>query len=608
MSYCLTSACPKPFNSDSFKFCQACGSRLLLGDRYRALQPIGTGQASRTFLGIDSQRIVNNRCIIKAFSARRGLEAFRVEAERLEQVRQHSQFPDLLAYFEREEKIYLVQEFVDGVSLRQALQTQGAFTEEHIRQVLVEALPLLKFLHDRQIIHRDLKPSNLMRRRSDDVLMLVDIGSAKYATETNLNKTGTLVGSAEYAPLEQLMGRAIFASDLYSLGVTCVHLLTGLPPFELFNFTDGRWLWRSVSGPVSPALEAILNRLVERDVRQRYGSVDEVWTDLKRYLGDRAPSLIPILISPHCETSQPEPIAPTWMHDRELTHEGGINAMTLTPDGRLLATGGNDARICLWDLASGLCVYTLEGHELAISALAISADGRTLASSSWDQTLRLWDLRSATPRQQLQATQREVTALAIAPDPQSPEQSMLISAGRDAVLNLWNIATGKAIVQFKDHATAIEAIALSPHQPFLASGDAEGRVNIWHLGTRERLRTLSKHQASVNAIAILADREAIATGSADTTVRLRQLNTGGGLQVLKGHLLPIADLAFAPNLPCVASGSYDGSVRVWSLETGDCIQTLQRHQHPIVAIAFTTQNALISTSRDGTIHVWRCSF
>jgi len=72
--------------------------------------------------------------------------------------------------------------------------------------------------------------------------------------------------------------------------------------------------------------------------------------------------------------------------------------------------------------------------------------------------------------------------------------------------------------------------------------------------------------------------------------------------------MPIADLAFAPNLPCVASGSYDGSVRVWSLETGDCIQTLQRHQHPIVAIAFTTQNALISTSRDGTIHVWRCSF
>lgn len=615
MSYCLTSRCPKPFNPDSAKFCQACGSRLLLGDRYRALQPIGMGQSSRTFLGMDNRRIVDNRCIIKAFSARHGVEAFRVEAERLEQVRQHTQLPDLLAYFERGEIIYLVQEFVDGLSLQQTLKAQGTFTEDQICQLLRETLPLLQFLHDRHIIHRDLKPSNLRRRRSDGVLMLVDIGSAKYATTTSLNKTGTLVGSAEYAPLEQLMGRAVFASDLYSLGVTCVHLLTGLSPFELFNPTDGRWLWRSVSGPISSQLEKVLNRLVERDASQRYGSVDEVWADLDKDWGDtgyaqtsqRSSSSSSAQVPSIQKKSSPESPSPTWMPDRGLTHAGGINAMTLTPDGRILATGGNDARICLWDVASGLCVYTLEGHGLAVSALAIAADGRTLASSSWDQTLRLWDLHSATPQQQMQATQREVTALAIAPDPKSPEETLLISAGRDAVLNLWNITTGKAIAQFNDHHKAIEAIALSPHQPLLASGDAEGRVNVWHLGTHERLRTLSKHQASVNAIAIRADREAIATGSADTTVRLRQLNTGGGLHVLKGHLLPVSALAFSSDLPYLASGSYDSSVRIWHLDTGDCIQTLQGHSQPIVAIAFTTQNTLITASRDGAIQVWQCS-
>ncbi|MGB3492423.1 MAG: serine/threonine-protein kinase [Elainellaceae cyanobacterium] len=632
MSYCLTSGCLKPFNSSNAKFCLACGSRLLLGDRYRAVQPIGTGQGSRTFLGIDSRRIVDNRCIIKAFSARRGVEAFRVEAERLEQVRQHPQLPDLLAYFERGEIVYLVQEFVDGLSLQQALKAGGAFTAEQIRQLLLETLPLLKFLHDRHIIHRDLKPSNLMRRRSDGVLMLVDIGSAKYATATSLNKTGTLVGSAEYAPLEQLMGRAIFASDLYSLGVTCVHLLTGLSPFELFNPTDGRWLWRSVSGPVSSSLETVLNGLLQRDISQRYRSVDAVWADLDKEFGARGsaqasqrPSTsIPAEIPPSHKGSEAEPTHPTWIQEQVLRHDGGINAMALTPDGRILVTGGNDARICLWDMASGLCVYTLKDHGLAISALAISADGRTLASSSWDQTLRLWDLHSATPQQQMQATQREITALAlaclgaarIAPDMQSPGQSILISAGRgqaggDAPLNVWNISTGKAIAQFKSHKKAIEAIALSPHQPshqpILASGDAEGRVNIWHLGTHERLRTLSKHQASVNAIAIRADREAIATGSADTTIRLRQINTGGSLHVLKGHLLPISALAFSSNLPYLASGSYDSAVRIWHLDTGDCVQTLEGHSQPIVAIALTTQNTLISASRDGAIHIWRCS-
>lgn len=603
MSYCLNADCPKPYNPPRARFCQACGMRLLLGDRYRSVQPIGQGNTSRTFVGIDTHKLIDNRCLIKAFSTESGIESIRRDVERLESVRQHPQLPTLLAYFERENTLYFVQEFVDGMTLEQELTRHGAFTEEGIWKVLTAVLPLLHFLHQHRVIHRDVKPANLLRRTSDQQLMLVDFGSAKYTTPSNLLKTGTLVGSAEYAPLEQLMGRTVYASDLYSLGFTCIHLLTGLPPFELFNASDGSWVWRSVSGPVSAQLETVLNSLLERDVQHRYASVEAVVSGA----GDRLSHLnLSFEAQPQPPVSTPEPES-QWVRRQTFTHPGGLTAIAFTPNGRLLITGSNDSTIRLWDISSELCVHMLTDHRAAISSLAVSPDGRILASSSWDQSLRLWNLETGLQTHLLQSNQREVTELAIAPSGSQPSPLLLVSASRDARLYLWNLTTGEWQGELIGHRHPIEAIAVSGPHPILASGDGAGTVNIWHLGTQERLRTLSKHEASVNAIAISAEQEAIATGSSDTTVRLRQLNTGGALQTLTDHQSPVSAIAFSPDGQLLATGDYSGAVKLWRLDSGRCIQTLQQHTQPIVAIAFDALNhMLVSGSRDGTLHVWHC--
>ncbi|MBW4504829.1 MAG: serine/threonine protein kinase [Scytonema hyalinum WJT4-NPBG1] len=302
MSYCLNPNCPKPLNTNGGNFCLTCGSKLLLKERYRAIKPIGQGGFGRTFLAIDEDKPSKPHCVIKQFypqaqgtsTVQKAVELFTQEAMRLDELGRHPQIPELLAYFTQDDRQYLVQEFIDGLNLAQELEQKGAFNETQIRQLLNDLLPVLQFCHARQVIHRDIKPENIIRRITPQPsappltkggtgggLVLVDFGAAKEATYTALNRTGTSIGSPEYVAPEQMRGRAIFASDIYSLGVTCVHLLTQLSPFDLYDINNDVWIWRQyLKSPVSNELSRILDKMLESIPVRRYQTVDEVFKDL----------------------------------------------------------------------------------------------------------------------------------------------------------------------------------------------------------------------------------------------------------------------------------------------------------------------------------------
>jgi serine/threonine protein kinase len=187
-----------------------------------------------------------------------------------------------------------VQEWIDGKNLAQELAEIGRFDETQIRQLLLSLLPVLKFVHGQKIIHRDIKPENIIRQVGDRQLYLVDFGAAKLMTGTALLKTGTLIGSAAYVAPEQLMGQAVFASDLYSLGVTCVHLLTQTEPFNCYSIAQGTWVWRDyLDTPVSQKLGAILDKLLERSLSRRYHSAAAVLRDLRSTSSDTDISKLP---------------------------------------------------------------------------------------------------------------------------------------------------------------------------------------------------------------------------------------------------------------------------------------------------------------------------
>ncbi|WP_315789571.1 serine/threonine-protein kinase [Fischerella sp. JS2] len=300
MSYCLNPSCPQPQNTNNGKFCQTCGAKLLLKERYRAIKPIGQGGFGRTFLAVDEDKPSKPRCVIKQFypqaqgtsTVQKAVELFNQEAMRLDELGKHPQIPELLAYFTQDDRQYLVQEFIDGQNLAEELAVKGAFNETQIRQLLNNLLTVLQFCHSRQVIHRDIKPENIIRRRfplegeenqQQRDLVLVDFGASKFVTHTALNRTGTSIGSPEYVAPEQIRGQAIFASDIYSLGATCVRLLTERSPFDLYDINNDTWIWqRYVKSPVSEELNSILDKMLQSIPARRYQTTDEVLTDLNK--------------------------------------------------------------------------------------------------------------------------------------------------------------------------------------------------------------------------------------------------------------------------------------------------------------------------------------
>jgi 2Fe-2S type ferredoxin len=261
-----------------------------LADRYRAIKQIGQGGFGRTFLAIDEHKPSQPNCVIKQlFPQAQGTnniaeaeKLFKVEAAHLDELgRNHRQIPELLAYFSQQSQQYLVQEFIEGQNLANEIKQNGTFTEDKIISLLNSLLPVLEFIHSKKVIHRDIKPENIIQR-SNGELVLVDFGAAKTITRTALAVTGTAIGTQGYASPEQALGKASFASDIYSLGVTCLHLLTIKSPFDLFDIMEGEWVWRNyLRTPVSNNLAQVLDKMVSGAVKRRYQTAKEVIQALK---------------------------------------------------------------------------------------------------------------------------------------------------------------------------------------------------------------------------------------------------------------------------------------------------------------------------------------
>ncbi|WP_051424284.1 bifunctional serine/threonine-protein kinase/formylglycine-generating enzyme family protein [Aphanizomenon flos-aquae] len=295
MICCLNPDCSQPINPDDHKFCQSCRTPLipLLINRFRVLRVLSAeGGFGRTYLAEDSQKL-NETCVIKqlapkqsgTYALKKATELFIEEAKRLQDLGEHPQIPTLFAYFEDNGFLYLVQQFIKGENLLDELAQKGKYKETQIRELLLDLLPSLNLIHERNIIHRDIKPQNIMRRASDGKLVLIDFGASKQLTTTVHTQIGTQIGSYGYSPLEQIQGGEAYpASDLFALGATCFHLLTGVDPFNLWTINGFSWVnnWRQyLSGSVSQELGQVLDKLLKVDIQKRYQSADEVIKDIQ---------------------------------------------------------------------------------------------------------------------------------------------------------------------------------------------------------------------------------------------------------------------------------------------------------------------------------------
>jgi formylglycine-generating enzyme required for sulfatase activity/tRNA A-37 threonylcarbamoyl transferase component Bud32 len=308
MRYCRNPACPHPENPDSNQLCHGCGLDLtltpLFRNRYRVMKVLGQGSFGRTYGALDLD-CMNRPCVIKKFIARaegetlqKAQQLFSQEAQRLYEL-DHPQIPQLYAYFEQDDSLYLVQEFIEGQNLLKIFKSQGYFNEKQILAILKEILPVLDYIHEHGVLHRDIKPENIMRRLPSDKnvkkgnLVLIDFGGAKQTTGTSLTGMGTAIYTPGYAAMEHMMGRPTKASDIYSLGVTCIRLLTGclstgtaakVAEDELYDVHHARWRWREKVKEknifVGEQLGLVLDKMLEPFLQTRYQGASEVLAGL----------------------------------------------------------------------------------------------------------------------------------------------------------------------------------------------------------------------------------------------------------------------------------------------------------------------------------------
>ncbi|MFB2935063.1 protein kinase [Aerosakkonemataceae cyanobacterium BLCC-F154] len=378
-------------NANTNLYCQQCGEKLdqpvgkgvypglLLGDRYRIIRQLGQGGFGRSYLAEDSNRF-NEPCVLKEFAPQvqgtyalqKAVELFEREAGILYKL-QHPQIPNFRELFraklQDEGHLFLVQDYVEGETYRALLDTrkrQGQkFTEPEVKQLMLQLLPVLDYIHGLGVIHRDISPDNIILRNSDWLPVLIDFGGVKEVAanaESQFTQAppnvapsyATRLGKIGYAPHEQMQVGVVYPhSDLYALAATVLVLLTGKEPQQLIDPHNMTWNWRQEVN-LSPSFGMTLDKMLAYRPGDRYQTAREV----SEILGGSINSPVPVSKTSNSATVQ----------STIAVSPAATQAVTNPPPSRNQTISSSSSSGCFGKiLATGLVIAIASGIALAIS-------------------------------------------------------------------------------------------------------------------------------------------------------------------------------------------------------------------------------------------------
>lgn len=332
-------------------------------------------------------------------------------------------------------------------------------------------------------------------------------------------------------------------------------------------------------------------------------------------------------------------------------HTDIVWGVTFSPDGQLLASGGTDETIKIWQ-PDGTLRQTLSGHSGAVTSVSFSPDGQNLASSSLDKSVQIWQknpttgLFSPEPTLTLSQVGDWVYNVTFSPDGEliatasrdqtiklwrrdgslvttltghqgavnwvsfSPDGRFLASAGEDQTIKIWR-RDGRLIQTLRGHEMGVTIVAFSPNGEMLASASRDKTVKLWqieragqNITNAQIYKTLTQHHSTVWSLAFSNDGQKLASASDDNTINLWS-QTGTLIKTFKGHSDAVVSIAFSPNNQILASGSYDKSVRLWSL-AAPTLPVLRGHEDRVLSVAWSPDGQMLASgSRDRTVKLWR---
>jgi WD40 repeat protein len=607
---------------------------MFLEPAYRLIKLIGSSEFTQTFIAVDEKDYPFLGCIVQKIKLRsqsgildasQGGYLDKQINEKISLLQQLDKFclcPKLLSFHYEENYVYLIFEYVEGKNLNKLLSEQGQFTEVEVWQLLTDILPAIDLLHSYNLIHSDIKPSNIIYNSNSpqQKFTLVDFASAYIFDKNHLYVENNLItGNPEYIAPEQLNNQTIFNSDLYSLGVTCIYLLTQVSPFYLFDSANNQWVWRDyLQTSISERIGNILDKLIHKDINYRFQSATEVmeamgisYTSIKssfKFKSQTQNNEYPKLASLHTLTSQ-------------ISLASEVNTVAINPHNQILASGHNNKNIYLWDLQTKQFLQSISGHSQAVESVCFSQDGKVLASASNDKTIKLWDTHNYQERITLVGHTKAVKSVIF-----SPDSKYLVSGSWDKTVKIWDVETGKEINTLTGHKQQVSAVAFSPDGLYIASASFDKTVCIWKLEQAlsseaeihyNPASILSGHTWAVLTVAFSPNGEILATGSDDNTIKLWEVKAGREIASISGHSWSVTGLIFDLTGEFLISSSKDKTIKIWRVSNQEEIVTLCQHEYSVTAITanfITNLNTqfdipiIVSGSQDKTIKICQLEF
>ncbi len=558
---------------------------------------------------------------------------------------------------------FLVMEYAPNGTLRQRHPIGTRLPLALILSYVKQIAEALHYAHQQKLVHCDVKPENILLG-SNDQLLLGDFSTALISSSIKRP-----VGTIAYMSPEQIRGEPGPLSDEYSLGAVVYEWLCGELPFygslsEISNmhmFAPPPPL-HTIVPAIPPAIEETVLIALAKDPKRRFGNILAFANALEQAAQISASSFpsfeselsavswMPSVIgTPQSQTASkrgsrtrrisrravivglPMLVVAgggilTWLLYRRKSpaifalsstfltyrgHAGRVTAVAWSPDGKYIASGGDDHTIQVWNALTGARLLISQGHAGGVPAVAWSPDSTLIASASagpsvsggpaGNNTVQVWNATTGQSIYAYHGHSSGITDVAW-----SPSGSRIASSSSDYTVQVWDASTGQHALILRTHSWYEWTLAWSPDGKRLATGGPDNAIRIWDTVTGSILYTYQANVEGVTSVAWSPDGTSIASTSSDFTVQVWEVASGKILQTYRGHTSFVTGVAWSPNGKYLASSSNDKTVQLWDATTGKAISTYSQHTASVDALTWSPNSKYIASgSEDGTVLLWQ---